>query len=74
MALELIGADAAHAVYVGDGETDMRTAAACRMPAVAVTWGFRDAAVLEKFSPAVMIDEPKELLPALEKAGLAGEA
>ena len=61
MALELIGADAAHAVYVGDGETDMRTAAACHIPAVAVTWGFRDAAVLEK-------------LPALEKAGLAGEA
>ena len=74
LALELIGADAAHAVFVGDGETDMRTAAACHIPAVDVTWGFRDAAVLEKFSPAVMIDEPKELLPALEKAGLAGEA
>lgn len=65
-ALELLSADTAHAIYVGDGETDMKTAAACKMPAVAVTWGFRDESVLRTFEPAFVIHEPRELLNVLD--------
>lgn len=67
-ALELLGADGARAVYVGDGETDMKTARNCGMPAVAVTWGFRDREVLQAFEPEFIINEPSELIPALRGA------
>ncbi|MDE6293373.1 MAG: HAD family hydrolase [Clostridiales bacterium] len=69
-ALELLGSDTAHAVYVGDGETDMKTAASCGMPAVAVTWGFRDEKVLRAFDPEFIIDKPSQLLDVLRDGGL----
>ena len=69
-ALAALGVDRADAVYVGDGETDMKTAKNCSMPAVAVTWGFRPREVLEAFEPEFIIDKPGELLPALRAAGL----
>ncbi|MDE6618512.1 MAG: HAD-IA family hydrolase [Clostridiales bacterium] len=69
-ALELLGSSAARSVYVGDGETDMETAAACGMPVVAVTWGFRDEAVLREFHPNFIIDSPSELFDALRGGGL----
>lgn len=69
-AFELIGADAAHAVYVGDGETDIATAKNCGMPVIAVTWGFRDKALLETLDPDCIIDSPSELMGALAKFGL----
>lgn len=69
-ALELLGSDTAHAVYVGDGETDMKTAKACGMPVVAVTWGFRDANVLKAFDPEFIIDKPSQLFDALLGGGL----
>ncbi|MDE6029505.1 MAG: HAD-IA family hydrolase [Clostridiales bacterium] len=69
-ALELLGSSAARSVYVGDGETDMKTALACGMPAVAVTWGFRDESVLREFNPMFIINSPSELLSALRSGGL----
>ena len=69
-ALELLGSSASRSVYVGDGETDMKTAFGCGMPAVAVTWGFRDESVLREFNPAFIIDSPSELLDALRDGGL----
>ncbi|MDE6201242.1 MAG: HAD-IA family hydrolase [Clostridiales bacterium] len=71
-ALGLLNSSASRAVYVGDGETDMRTAAACGMPVVAVTWGFRDESVLRTFNPDFIIDHPSELLDALRDGGLIG--
>lgn len=68
-ALGLIGADRNDAIYVGDGETDMNTAKNCGMPAVAVTWGFRSAAVLKAFEPRFIIDSPSRLVPELARAG-----
>ncbi len=61
-ALAALGADSSQAVYVGDGETDMMTAINCGMPAIAVTWGFRDRSVLEAFSPKYIVSDPDELL------------
>lgn len=69
-ALKTLGSDTEHSVYVGDGETDMRTAGACGMPVVAVTWGFRDAKVLAEFNPNFIINKPSELIDALRVGGL----
>lgn len=69
-ALGILGSDVSHAVYVGDGETDMKTAAACGMPVVAVTWGFRDERVLREFNPDFIINKPSELFDALRGGGL----
>lgn len=69
-ALELLGSDVSRAVYVGDGETDMKTAKACGMPVMAVTWGFRDMRVLKEFNPDYILDKPSELLNALRGDGL----
>ena len=66
-ALAALGVKADEAIYVGDGETDMQTAKNAGLPAVAVTWGFRDRTVLAGFEPHAMIDEPKELLTAIEE-------
>lgn len=68
-ALSLLGSDASRAVYVGDGETDMKTARACDMPVVAVTWGFRDEGVLREFNPDFIINKPSELFDALRRGG-----
>lgn len=69
-ALECLGSDTTRSVYVGDGETDMKTAKACSMPVVAVTWGFRDEAVLREFNPEFIINKPSELFDALRGGGL----
>lgn len=66
-ALAELASDASHAVYVGDSEVDLQTAANVPMPCVSVLWGFRTeeellaaGAVREK-----MIRTPQELLPYL---------
>ena len=69
-ALSLLGSDVKRAVYVGDGETDMKTAIACGMPVVAVTWGFRDECVLREFNPDFIINKTSELFDALRNGGL----
>lgn len=66
-ALAALGVSADEAVYVGDGETDMLTAKNAGLPAVAVTWGFRDRTVLAGFDPYAMIDEPKALITAIDE-------
>ncbi len=71
-ALRLIGADAARAVYVGDGETDIETAKRCGMPVIAVTWGFRDRDALCALNPDYIIDAPRELAGVLRRTGMAG--
>lgn len=49
-------------LYVGDTNTDMRTAGAAGMYAVGVTWGFRPAEELTASGASVLIDRPAELL------------
>ena len=66
-ALAGLASDASHAVYVGDSEVDLQTAANVPMPCVSVTWGFRtneqllDAGAVREN----MIRTPQELLPLL---------
>lgn len=50
------------ALYVGDSEIDVQTAARAGMDCCAVTWGFRTAEYLQKLRPDVMADTAEELL------------
>ena len=52
-------------IYIGDTNTDMKTAHAAGVFAVGVTWGFRDRAELEENNADRIIDDPRELLEGL---------
>ncbi len=72
-ALAELNADAAHAVYVGDSEVDLQTAANVPMPCISVLWGFRTKEELQAAGAADlhMIRTPQELpayLRRLERA------
>ena len=60
-------ADAAcgRAVYIGDSEVDLATAAAAEMPCISVTWGFRDTEQLVSSGATHLVDSPAELAGAL---------
>ena len=59
--LELLGADKAQAVYIGDSDVDVQTAQNAGLPCIAVTWGFRDRACLANAGATVFADTVKEL-------------
>ena len=61
-ALGALGTTAAEAVYVGDSDVDVLTARNAGLPCIAVTWGFRDRACLEKAGATVFANTAKELL------------
>lgn len=61
-ALDILGVEKEHAVYVGDSEVDIETARNAGMECICVTWGFRDAEFLKECGAEVFIDEPRKLL------------
>lgn len=58
--LALLGAK--RAVYVGDSDTDLLTAANAGLPCISVTWGFRNEAFLKTHGATTFIHEPMELI------------
>ncbi len=60
-AMKVLGVTAEEAVYVGDSEVDVQTAANAGLRCVGVTWGFRDRAELEAAGAWQIIDRPDEL-------------
>ncbi len=66
-ALAELEADAAHAVYVGDSEVDLQTAANVPMLCISVTWGFRTKEELYAAGAKEihMIRTPQDLLSYL---------
>lgn len=66
----LVGASASETVYVGDTDTDMRTARNGGVRAVGALWGFRDEAELRAAGADETIARPADLLAPL--AGRAG--
>jgi phosphoglycolate phosphatase len=62
---EQLGLRAAEFLYVGDTNTDMRTAVAAGMFPVGATWGFRPLSELLDSGAAAIIDHPMELLKML---------
>ena len=53
------------AVYVGDSDVDIETAAHAGIPCVSVLWGFRDRDFLIKHGAKTFISAPSELLQLL---------
>lgn len=49
------------AVYVGDSDVDLQTAANAGMDCIGVSWGFRGREFLQQHGAKVIIDEPSEL-------------
>ncbi|UEJ83770.1 HAD-IA family hydrolase [Brachybacterium halotolerans subsp. kimchii] len=60
-ALEVLGARAEDAVYVGDAATDLQAAHAAGMAAVGVTWGAGTRPALEAQDPLAVVDSFAEL-------------
>ena len=68
-ALKELGVRREEAVYIGDSEIDLRTAANAGTACVAVAWGFRSRRFLEAHGAAVIADS----VPELERMLLSGE-
>ena len=65
-ALRQLGVSREHAVYVGDSDVDVATAAASGMPCISVLWGFRDREFLLAHGATQFISHPSELLTLFE--------
>lgn len=61
-ALEELGLSAEDAVYVGDSDVDLATAANAGLDCITVAWGFKGRDFLEKEGASIIIDTPEELL------------
>jgi phosphoglycolate phosphatase len=57
--------DPADCLYLGDTNTDMKTALAAGMYPLGATWGFRPAAELQASGARRLLDHPMELLDLL---------
>ena len=64
--IEMAGGRFDRAVMVGDSEVDIATAAAAKVPSIAVTFGYTPRPVAE-FGPDAVIDHYREFPAALEK-------
>ena len=64
-ALRQLGVSREQAVYVGDSDVDVATAAASGMPCISVLWGFRDRQFLLAHGATRFISHPSELLTIL---------
>ena len=61
-ALRELGIDKQEAVYVGDSDVDIQTAANAGLPCISVLWGFRDRDFLIQHGAKTFISAPSELL------------
>ena len=61
-ALDALGVGKGNAVYVGDSDVDIQTAANAGLPCISVLWGFRDKAFLTENGAKTFISTPSDLL------------
>lgn len=59
--MELLGADSATTLYVGDSDVDVETAANAGVDCAAVTWGFRSREFLVQHGAVTIADSVDEL-------------
>lgn len=59
--LRRLGVEKIDAVYIGDSEVDIQTAANAGLDSIIVTWGFRDRAYLESQGGRRFADRPEEI-------------
>ena len=60
-ALEQMGVAKEEAVYIGDSDVDILTAKNAGLPAIGVTWGFRDRTCLEEAGATLLANTVGEL-------------
>lgn len=58
--------DPAMVIYVGDETRDVEAARKIRIKVIAVSWGFSSGQVLTKHEPDRLIDQPSELITAVD--------
>jgi phosphoglycolate phosphatase len=68
-----LGIPASAFLYLGDTNTDMKTALEARMYAVGVLWGFRGAEELRSSGAQALIKDPGELLSLLDRRQAGAE-
>ncbi len=61
-ALQQLGVGKEGAVYVGDSDVDIQTAANAGIPCISVLWGFRNREFLLQHGATLLISSPSELL------------
>ena len=61
-ALAGLGVTASEAIYVGDSEVDLLTAAKAGLPCISVLWGFRSRDFLLAHGATVLAESPKDIL------------
>lgn len=59
--LRLLKVDRADAVYIGDSEVDIETAANAGMDHIIVDWGFRETGFLKERGAKRMVSDPKKI-------------
>lgn len=59
--LEALGIDRKDAVYIGDSDTDIKTAENSGMDHICITWGYRTKEFLKESGAKVMADDAEEL-------------
>lgn len=65
-ALEELGAGNNEAVYVGDSDVDIKTAANSGLKGIFVSWGFRSREFLKEHGATVIIDRPENIIELLD--------
>ena len=66
-ALAETGAEAEHAVMIGDTSFDMEMGRAAGFTTIGVTWGYHDAQALQRAGADLLVDDFAALLPALRQ-------
>lgn len=61
-ALRILGISKEEAVYVGDSEVDIATAANAGMDCITVAWGFRTRQEQEKAGGKIFVDRPEDIV------------
>ncbi len=64
-ALKTLGGRLEDAVYVGDSEVDIQTAANAGIPCMSVCWGMKDRAFLVENGAKILVENPVDLLKFL---------
>ena len=63
--LKASGKGAADAVYIGDSEVDIKTAANAGLKGISVSWGFRDSDFQREMGAEIVADTPQQVYQVL---------
>lgn len=64
--MEVLNIDSKDAIYIGDTQTDMKTAIGANLTKIAVLYGFRTKQDLIPFNPEYFVDTPIEILDIIK--------